>query len=211
MPVHLLCDTFIPKFREVVFDNIKNKVGTIMACVSEDYVKNAFNKQQEGESEFKEDYAKFCKERETYLKVKATFALLKKLSVSKYRNSICLDLSLNIWIHKKKAYVIPVGESFLYINFTIPQGVEDFSYWNNTDQPENFSQNQWDQRGKLWEKVCLNDWNSNRLNHVIFDAKEGDGLLEISKTLIPDFGLAYAATVIFDEDNIDKYISESDI
>jgi len=34
------------------------------------------------------------------------------------------------------------------------QGVEEYGYWNNTDQPDEITDEEWKERGKLWEEAC---------------------------------------------------------
>tara|TARA_B100000614_G_scaffold258752_1_gene281847 strand:+ start:101457 stop:102284 length:828 start_codon:yes stop_codon:yes gene_type:complete len=34
------------------------------------------------------------------------------------------------------------------------QGVEEYGYWNNTDQPDDVTDEEWEERGKIWEEAC---------------------------------------------------------
>jgi len=34
------------------------------------------------------------------------------------------------------------------------QGIEEYGYWNNTDQPDEVTDEEWKERGKLWEEAC---------------------------------------------------------
>lgn len=36
-------------------------------------------------------------------------------------------------------------------------GIEEYGYWNNSDQPENLSEEEWGQRGKAWAAVLAGD------------------------------------------------------
>jgi hypothetical protein len=80
------------------------------------------------------------------------------------------DASFNFWLHGRYAYIIPYGK--FKINAPFPEWIEDYSYWDNSDRPDSVSARAWTARGKMWNWVCLNDWNSNRYQHIIaeFDA-----------------------------------------
>lgn len=97
----------------------------------------------------------------------------KKASEGSQRDPThCLDCGVNIWIYKNHAYSIPNGEQFLWKGIKYPPWVEDYAYWNNTDQPEGITQKQWDARGKVWDKVCLDKWNDHRLWHDVISFKD---------------------------------------
>lgn len=40
-----------------------------------------------------------------------------------------------------------------------PPWIEEYSYWNNSDKPSGISQRAFDERGKVWHRVALNDEN----------------------------------------------------
>lgn len=84
-----------------------------------------------------------------------------------------LDCSLNVWIYGRYAYIIACGEEYLYEKVRYPRWAEDYSYWNNTDAPDGITQRAWDERGKVWHRVCLGRWNEDRLNHSIVDLRPG--------------------------------------
>lgn len=53
----------------------------------------------------------------------------------------------------KWTYLIPYGASDLIDSFLRLEGVENFSYWNNTEGPEEIPEEEWEQRGEMWEKL----------------------------------------------------------
>lgn len=58
-----------------------------------------------------------------------------------------------VWDWKQHFYMYPIGTlnnwDFSEI-YKIP-GVEDFRYWNNTDEPEGMSRREWSRRGRIWD------------------------------------------------------------
>lgn len=81
-----------------------------------------------------------------------------------------IDLILNIWLYKDYAYIIPVGA---YRYFDAPEGIEEFRYWNNTNRPEELSEEEWDFRRETWNNInCgqgISAHNTRRLEHTIID------------------------------------------
>ena len=84
------------------------------------------------------------------------------------------DCSFNAFIDKNCFYIIPYPP---YRNFKfkrLPKYCKDFSYWNNTDQPKNISNREWNNRAKTWERIALggvDQWDESRFDHVVFEAK----------------------------------------
>ena len=92
---------------------------------------------------------------------------LRSASVSFEKSAYNVDASWNLWIYNGWVYTIPYGRykhGAKELNF-----VEDFSFWNNSDGPDDVPEEEFRARGEVWEKVCLNDWNGTRLNHVVVD------------------------------------------
>lgn len=73
-----------------------------------------------------------------------------------------MSCGFHSWIYDGYMYVIPwasynAGNYFPKVEDQLPDFVEEFGYWNNTDPPEEFRDDEgyarWEARGKLWEKV----------------------------------------------------------
>lgn len=67
-----------------------------------------------------------------------------------------LDLNcwINIWIGPDNyAYLIPGGEPTHNLKWEIPDWIEEYGYWNNTDPPDDITQEDWDQRYSDWDAV----------------------------------------------------------
>lgn len=157
MPVKVFSTTFLPAFRKHVFK--KATAWTRKHLLGEPTVEA----------------------------LRAFYITMADASLSKLRSHVCFDCSFNAWIHKNKVYVILYGESFLWEAFKLPEEVEDYRYWNNTDQPEGITRRQWNQRDKTWEKVCLSEatgWDTGRLVHEIINASTKQGLIEIGTSIL---------------------------
>lgn len=85
------------------------------------------------------------------------------------------ETGLNLWLHKGYFYCIPWGHNGQVFNkMKLPNWVSDYSYWNNTDEPEGMDYSEWKKRGKTWDEICLEnveDWNARRLTHEIYSWK----------------------------------------
>lgn len=140
--------------------------------------------------ENKVTFEDFYRERRDSLKLRQVFERAKEASLSPSRSDQCYDCSLNVWFYKNKAYIIPYGESWIVSkgwndSAKVEEKYENYSYWNNTDQPEGITDRQWDTRKKNWDAVCLNDWDKLRLTKEIINAKTNIGLNEIARILLP--------------------------
>jgi hypothetical protein len=90
---------------------------------------------------------------------------IRKASDSLEKTLFGADASLNIWLDKRYAYIIPIGK--VKLPNPLPEWVEDYHYQNQVDRPENTTPQQYGARCKKWHKLCLEDHNRTRLNHEI--------------------------------------------
>jgi len=87
-----------------------------------------------------------------------------------------LDASFNAWPYKRRWYIQPIFASVGRppdIPALAPY-VEEYGYWNNTDQPEHVTDRQWRARRDTWEKICLSTsaaWHTRRFTHLTIDGK----------------------------------------
>lgn len=91
---------------------------------------------------------------------------IKKAINGNKRDIADLSASYNFWIRGDYVYTIPYIEDWLYEDFDYPEWVEDYSYWNNADKPEDISEKKWGERRELWNKIN-NNWDKGRLVHNI--------------------------------------------
>lgn len=66
-------------------------------------------------------------------------------------------------------------------------GIEDFCYWNNSDKPEELTDEEWDARGRLWDTVLIDSVACLSLKfepNPLFTAIENDAHLDFPAHLI---------------------------
>lgn len=166
---------FLAEFRGHALGKAKHRVGEIMGREDVEpemrsiYEKNGWAKTM--------TWGEFVSKKERTFQVRDALRKVKAASISSARDlEYCIDCSLNCWIYKGRAYCIPYGEAWLHEGFRLPARAEDFSYWDSSEGPEEISHRDWRNRGKVWDKVCLSNWDSGRLVHEIINAKENIGL-----------------------------------
>lgn len=83
------------------------------------------------------------------------YDLMTKAEKSIYGGSIFdLKLSITIFHHKNEFYGIPFADDGKLIEIVLKnKWVRDFSYWNNSDQPEGMSDKEWEMRAKVWNDI----------------------------------------------------------
>lgn len=105
-----------------------------------------------------------------------------------------MDCGFNAWIFDGFMYVIPwanfsADNYFAKVEKKLPSFIEDFSYWNNTDPPEDLpgGEEAWEEREKIWEKVGPGGFNpgprAGCLVHHVVDFSAYDGTMELEKEL----------------------------
>lgn len=79
-------------------------------------------------------------------------------SQSPMKSGFSFDVSYNCWVNQTHAYLILYSDNNDSIckALKVPEGAIYYGYWNNTDQPDDVSDEQWEQRGKEWDKFIDN-------------------------------------------------------
>jgi hypothetical protein len=100
---------------------------------------------------------------------------------------------VNLWTNKD-GYVY--GYHGNLKNFKLPTYIEDFYYWDNSDQPEEVSNLEWKKREKYWRK----HQNDNKLTAFI-DLNNFDTLKKYQKLIFrlkyPDFNLEIDSPLLY--------------
>ncbi len=180
---------FLPAFRETCFKAAAKRAKELMKHVEDSVIKEVYDKGWQDEmsyEQYQQKLGKLCRFRHVF----RTCAEASKQAERDFL--FCFDISLNLWLYNNKAYIIPIGEGWIYEKFKIPEEAEEYAYWNSSDKPNEITARQWQARLDTWEKVCLNDHNSARLNHQIINAKEHTGLYEIARLILPERQAAIA-------------------
>lgn len=89
-----------------------------------------------------------------------------------------LECGWSIWLPPtgRWAYASPWGEHYTRDGLTLPDYVENYSYWNNTDPPEGMRKGRgyrrWRRRAKDWKCATEPGGQANRLQLVVFEAQD---------------------------------------
>lgn len=107
-------------------------------------------------------------------------------SRSPYREECNWDCFLRVFIHGRKIYAICHGEWTIVNGYEPITGVEEYSYWNNTDRPKEISSRMWRARGRTWDRVL----DSGQLIHTVIKLSDyvGDG--DIKRELLSPRNIA---------------------
>ena len=176
---------FIEWFRETCFTQAIERMEGCMETVT-----------QKGIDEFYQRHSTMLsvpelKKRISERQVRAYLAF--KLLLTKVGGDRLLDLDcwFNLWLDEPYAYVQPCYPVSRAEKVKPPNWVDDYCYFDNTDIPEGIPVDEWEKRGAVWEKLCLEDHNRSRLSHVVIEADlknfgMGTGLDELEKRLLKD-------------------------
>ena len=72
--------------------------------------------------------------------------------ITKSKDIIILDCFIKLPLQKN--ILIMNCSDFLFDDIYNSFEFEDYSYWNNTDKPEDVSVREWNKRFKVWEEIC---------------------------------------------------------
>jgi len=174
---------FLTIARETMFKNAWKRMRVLMSAVKQEVVDQ---KMKDLSRRMGDGFSKLPKHRVERLKKRQRWELIleqiKEASKSSERSPLfCFDCSLNLWIHGRYVYAIPHGEGFLREGLRFPKWTEEYAYWNNVDHPKGISRRQWEERGRMWDKVCLDDWNDFRLQHDVVSFRPSECVSSIVK------------------------------
>jgi hypothetical protein len=156
VPIDKLND-FIDFVRPQVYETAQNIIAKLMPDVTKEHIEKV---------KLEKPYLP-----EAMIRFSSAIELCKSISKQSGRApGVDVDFALNVWLYENHAYIIPIGE---YKDFKVPDFAEDFSYWNNTDQPDNITDEQWEEKCKTWEQINLGEGlhshNARRLEHNVIN------------------------------------------
>jgi len=119
-------------------------------------------------------YAPLNKNKQKNIRKWAEFEVVmdysEKATAHPERNLFNIDCGINFWMHGHYVYAIPIAPYHILDKLNLPKWVEDYA-WNNTDEPVNVTDKQWQARGDTWKKVNCGqgraDHNARRLFHSV--------------------------------------------
>lgn len=118
-------------------------------------------------------------------RLETVMELVKEEVKSPYKSVLNINCGMNLWFYAGKVYMIPIGERFIVeeLDKSLPEWLEDYSYWNNTDPPEEITDEQWRERGETWDQICTGkgraQHNARRLYHEVIDAGTSMGSFDL--------------------------------
>jgi len=141
------------------------------------HVKRLMNSIKIDEKKFKADikkYGKNTKGKESryrkWVQLKTVLDRSVQASDSPDKDYFDLDCAVNFWIRAQHVYAIPICPDWMKKYIKFPDWVEDYSYWDNVDPPEDISMRAWDARGEMWEKInCGNGKESHNARRLCHD------------------------------------------
>ena len=156
--------------REATWAYLLKRIDGWMATVKDEAVQHILDEEHAARMQWFEgkevpEWAKAPDEITTAHRWRLLEKMIVAASTKPERHLLDSDASFNFWIHGKYAYIIPYGKMVLPAEQ--PPWTEDYSYWNNTDRPDDVTARQWSARGRMWNRVCLDDWNKGRYHHTI--------------------------------------------
>lgn len=101
------------------------------------------------------------------------------------RNPWALDVAVTMRRYRNRFYLVPYCDRACLLRGTLDfmaedERLEDFSYWNNTDPPDEVSSQQWAWRGTVWNDLTEHErWSE----HLTLDIVSWMGWNDVSPAL----------------------------
>jgi hypothetical protein len=113
-------------------------------------------------------------------KVRLTMRMFQEANVQSERRPWAnLGCGVNIWTPLKGRYLLAHSWGERCTEITWPDWVEEYGYWNNTDQPDGMSNREWNRRSKAWDAVLQPNARERKISLKGFDA-EGKYTVDMS-------------------------------
>lgn len=156
---------FLKDIGDQMLDKVIERLDILMNNMKPETFYKLLLKQWNGEDKYAKKYFNDGKPAR-YTQLEAVLSCCREVAHSQARDVVLdIECGLSIRIRNKYAYIIPYGER-AYARISIPNYAKEYTYWNNTDQPEDVSNAQWNARGKIWNEI-LDE--SPILTHTVVD------------------------------------------
>ena len=168
---------FMAFVRPEMFKRIGQEIEKLMAGVESSYV----------EAELAKNLC--APEREE--SVKRTIRFLKAQELIRWRRPekadpgyplYSVDCGWNIYLFKGNCYAYVWGHEKLHNDIEYPEWAEDYAYWNNTDRPDEITDEEWNARGDTWHEIldCRQEY-ARRLQYVVFDTSFSHAYISLTE------------------------------
>lgn len=163
---------FFDLTRDLIFERAADTVRKLMETVDQTKAQEKYDKYAEGWKQSGKPVPPYLM---TGVRLGLVLDLCRERAKSPYREPLVdLDFGWNTWINKDGfAYLIPWGEMWMRAELKLPAWCEDYSYWDNTDPPEDIPYEEFKKRGKVWDPM-IDDWDAYRMAHVVISFKQGE-------------------------------------
>lgn len=74
-------------------------------------------------------------------------------TVFQLNKNIVYNVDICLFPYKKDVYIMNYSD-YIYNDIYNNLNFEDYSYWNNTDKPDDISTREWNKRLKIWDLLC---------------------------------------------------------
>lgn len=149
---------FIHFIDKVCLNNIKEEIIKLYNNIVDESVEEYKNKHS-----YLKDYS------DKEVKFELMVDMIRKDMESDMRGMCDMTSGVDMWLVGDKFYIVPYGEKWVYKDIEYPDFVEDYSYWDNTDRPEDISRIEWKDRRSKWKYILNIIGDRDRLRHEIFD------------------------------------------
>jgi len=126
-----------------------------------------------------------------WIRLKIILLLAYRDSTKPEVGAFDLDCGFNVYISKGHAYILPFGKRCAYDDFAIPSFAEQYGFWDNTDKPEEVSEEEWKKREDEWGKI-LDNMDNLRLQHHVLNLSNnfnmGTNVFSFLKKAVPSRG-----------------------
>lgn len=185
IPISKIKD-FIDYFDNSCLNYLKTQTLNLMSSIEQDLVIERANKMigirgNKSEEEFLENGG------EEYIRYYEVAKIYFEEMIRRY-NFINPECWFNAFPDNKYFYIVPGFPSgFKIKNNVYPNYVEDYCYWNNADEPNHITYEEFENRGKQWDAVgALDVCVRNKLSHILigYDPVYIDGMIRLEKMVL---------------------------
>ncbi len=144
---------FADKANKQLFSAVVGAVKDEMALIQDEKVQNIKDRYIAERLNNKAPDQEKSRRLDLNIRMGIVMRMARDATYSPFNSFVDLDCGITFRIHKKHAYGIGHGRfKFLdAIKNTLP--AINYSYWNNTDKPNNIPMASWRRRGKIWDEV----------------------------------------------------------
>lgn len=122
-----------------------------------------------------------------YQKYRALFDQNKTQFVLNYDNPY--DLSINFFPNLNVGYVISENNEF-YDKVLNLKSVEKYDYWNNSDEPDNIDESEWEKRRDIWKKAFKSSTNATYdelISMIVFKEQLMPDIIYVKQDIIESY------------------------